>query len=364
MAHIAIDARIINSTTGRYVERLLSYLEEIDTVNHYSVIVPHKDKEYWKPRSPRMTIVTADIPNYSFAEQVAYKRLLDELNPDLVHFCMPQQPVLYRGKKVTSFLDLTLLRTYSSDKQWLVFRFKQLVGRWLFKRVARSSAHIITISDYVKHDLAAFAHIPLETITTTYLAGDTTTTDSKEYPLPGKDYLLYVGRQSDHKNIRRLAEAHQALLVTHPDTWLILAGKMDDSARANQMLFNEQGYKNIHFTDFIPDDQLNWLYEHAQAYVFPSLMEGFGLPGLEAMAHNTPLVSSNATCLPEIYGDAAHYFTPTNVQDMTRAITDVLEDEALRDRLISAGASQVKKYSWEKMARETLAVYKQVLSQD
>jgi glycosyltransferase involved in cell wall biosynthesis len=115
------------------------------------------------------------------------------------------------------------------------------------------------------------------------------------------------------------------------------------------------------FTDFVEDAQLNWLYAHASAYIFPSLMEGFGLPGLEAMSHGTPVISSNSTCLPEIYGNAAHYFDPKSVDDMTRAITEVLGNEKLRQQLSISGYEQIKKYSWSKMAQQTAEVYKSVL---
>jgi len=90
-------------------------------------------------------------------------------------------------------------------------------------------------------------------------------------------------------------------------------------------------------------------------------MEGFGLPGLEAMEHGTPVVSSNATCLPEVYGQAAHYFTPTDTSDMADAIDQVLADEKLRTRLSKAGFKQIKKYSWKKMASQTHKVYESVL---
>jgi glycosyltransferase involved in cell wall biosynthesis len=92
-------------------------------------------------------------------------------------------------------------------------------------------------------------------------------------------------------------------------------------------------------------------------------MEGFGLPGLEAMGHGTPVISSNATCLPEIYGKAAHYFDPTSVDDMTRAITEVLGNEKLRQKLSIDGYEQIKKYSWKKMAEQTLKVYETVLKE-
>jgi glycosyltransferase involved in cell wall biosynthesis len=97
------------------------------------------------------------------------------------------------------------------------------------------------------------------------------------------------------------------------------------------------------------------------AYIFPSLSEGFGLPGLEAMTHGAPVVSSNATCLPEIYGDAAHYFDPLSVEAMVIAISEVLNDKALRQKLITAGQMQVNKYSWQRMAEQTLDVYRKVL---
>ena len=121
------------------------------------------------------------------------------------------------------------------------------------------------------------------------------------------------------------------------------------------------GIKDVHFTGFIPDQQLAWLYNNAQAYAFPSLSEGFGLPGLESMHYNCPLISSNATCLPEVYGDAAHYFDPNKVEDIARAIKEVLGDKNLKKNLIANGKKQIQLYSWKKMAQETLETYKQVL---
>jgi len=109
------------------------------------------------------------------------------------------------------------------------------------------------------------------------------------------------------------------------------------------------------------DEYVNWLYENTSAYVFPSLMEGFGLPGLEAMGNGAPVVSSNATCLPEVYGDAAHYFDPTSVTDMAKSIDEVLSDETLRKKLIKNGFEQIRKYSWEKTSQQTHDVYMKVL---
>lgn len=362
--HIVIDARIINSSTGRYVERLLHYLQQVDAVNDYTVLVPTKDKDFFQPFAPNFTVKTADFANYSLSEQLGFKTFLEKLHPDLVHFCMPQQPILYRGAHITTVHDLTLLSTYNSDKNWLIFHAKQLVGRFVFKYIGKTSRHIITPSQYTKDEYVRFARIPAEKVTVTYEAADTFIDQLQPYKHPFDRYLLYVGQQSDYKNIRRLGSAHQRLLDTYPDLGLILVGKMTDSHRKNKACFDAKGYKNILFTDFIPDAQRDWLFANCAAYVFPSLMEGFGLPGLEAMGYGAPVISSAATCLPEIYEDAAYYFDPTDTLDMARAISDVLATPQLRDSMIIKGKRQVEKYSWRRMAEQTHAIYLQALSEE
>lgn len=301
--------------------------------------------------------MAADFKNYSFGEQLGFKAFLEKLQPDLVHFCMPQQPILYKGTHVTTVHDLTLLQTYNSDKNWLVFHAKQLVGRYVFKKIGQTSAHILTPTQYVKDDYIAFAGIPSEKVTVTYEAADVFADKLKPYKHRFKQFILYVGQQSDYKNIRRLGDAHQKLLAAHPDLGLILVGKKTAAHVKNERYFADKGYKNILFTGFIEDDQRDWLYKNCTVYAFPSLMEGFGLPGLEAMGYGAPVASSKATCLPEVYGDAAYYFDPTDTDDIARAIHDILSNEQLRRGLITKGHQQVKKYSWRRMAQKTHQVY-------
>jgi glycosyltransferase involved in cell wall biosynthesis len=359
--HIAIDARIINSSTGTYVERLLHYLQEVDTVNRYTILVPTKDLTFFTPTNKNFHIMAADFKNYSFAEQVDFKRSLDDLAPDLVHFCMPQQPVLYQGKHITTVHDLILLNTYNSDKNWFVFHAKQLVGRYVFKKIGQTSARIITPTQYVKDDYVRFAGIPPDKVTVTYEAADVFTDKIKPYKHPFKRFLLYVGQQSDYKNIRRLGDAHQKLLEKYPDLGLILVGKKTAAHLENEAYFTRKDYKNILYTGFIEDAERDWLFANCAAYVFPSLMEGFGLPALEAMGYGAPVASSNASCLPEVYEDAAHYFNPIDSNDIARAINDILSNETLRKELIKKGKKQNKKYSWRRMAKQTHAIYESVL---
>lgn len=359
--HIAIDARIINSSTGRYVERLIHYLQNIDKENNYTILVPSKDLDFFKPSNPNFIVKAADFDNYSFGEQIGFKKFLEDLSPDLVHFCMPQQPVLYKGKHVTTIHDLILLNTYNSDKNWLAFRLKQLVGRYVFKKVGKTSSHIITPSQFTKKEYIKFAGIPESKVTVTYEAADVSVDSLKPYRHPFKEFVMYVGQQSDYKNIKRLGDAHQKLLEKHPDLGLILVGRKNAGVLQTETYFNKRGYKNILFTGFIEDSERDWLYSNCTSYVFPSLMEGFGLPGLEAMAYGAPVVSSNATCLPEIYGDAAHYFDPTNVEDIAYAIDKVISSDALQKDLIKKGNKQIEKYSWQKMAKQTYEIYMNVL---
>ena len=361
--HIAIDARIINSTTGRYVERLLTYLETLNSPHQFSVLVPEKDKDYWKPTKDNFTVVVADFQQYTFAEQLGFNTFLRQLKPDLVHFCMPQQPFMYTGKAVTTIHDLNLLHIRDNDDMSSpVLRFKQLVFRTLLHRVIAHSTYIITPTKYVAKDVRKFHRIPTSRIIQTYESADLVSTKSKPVSkYKNTPFLLMVGRTESYKNHRNVIEALQALLWKHPKLRLVIVGKRDASSREIEAWALENGYRNVDFFGFATDDQLAWLYEHCEAYVFASFMEGFGLPGLEAMKHGAPVASSNRTTLPEVYGNAAIYFNPDDAAEMIEVIGKVLSNKKLRKQLITAGEKRVAMYSWKRMAEQTLAVYNKAL---
>lgn len=360
---IAIDARIINSSTGRYVERLVTYLQEVDKENEYIVLVPSKDKGFWKPTADNFSVVTVDYKNYSFGEQIGFCRFLYDLGVDLVHFCMPQQPLLYTKPHVTTIHDLTLLKTYNSDKNWFVYHLKQAVGRVLFYVIGHTSKRIIAISQFTKRDFLGHSKISPEKVDLTYEAADLLSSKPirPEQIAADTKFLLYVGQQSDYKNIRRLMQAHQVLRATRPDLELVLVGSLNEAVKRNKSWAEEKGLQGIVFTGFVSDDELAWLYQNCQSYVFPSLMEGFGLPGLEAMIHGAPVASSSATCLPEVYGVAAKYFNPTSVKDMANVVAEIIDSKDVQKDLIAKGKVQAAKYSWKRMAEQTKAVYDKAL---
>lgn len=363
MAHIAIDARIINSSTGRYVERLLTYLEQLDTPHEFSVLVPSKDRLYWQPRKSNFKLRTIDYANYSFAEQIGFKRYLDQLQPDLVHFCMPQQPAFYSGGAVTTVHDLTQLRlTEVDDMPLVLLRFKQQVFKWLLNRIARQNRHIITPSQYTKRDFIELTGISDRKVSVTYESADDLSPKPRAVTrLQNRPFLLYVGRAEPYKNNRNLIRAHQLLLSKLPDLQLVIVGKKDTFRDRDIAWVGEQGYKNVVFYGYADNAELAWMYRHCQAYVFPSFMEGFGLPGLEAMRHQAPVVSSDSTSLPEIYGTAALYFDAHNHIDMAAKIEQVVTDPQLAAELRQKGSQQAAKYSWLRMAEQTLAIYEAAL---
>ena len=364
--HIAIDARGLRTSSGRYVERLIHYLQKIDSSNTYTILLSPKDFDTWQPTNPHFQKVPCPYKDFSWAEQIELKKQLEELAPDLVHFAMVQQPVWYtKSPVVTTMQDLTTVRFKNPDKNPVIFWIKQQIYAWLNRRVARKSAHIITISQFVKQDIIGFTGISPDKITVTLESADELPSGGKPIAqLVGKQFIMYVGRPTPHKNLRRLIDAFVLLQNTYPNLYLALAGKKDGNYARHEAYIQDNHISNVVFTDFIPDEQLRWMYEHTKAYCFPSLSEGFGLPGLEAMLHGAPVVSSDATCLPETHGEAAHYFNPYDTNDIARAIDDVLSSDKLRQQLIKRGHRHVRSFSWERMARQTLEVYEQATTRD
>jgi glycosyltransferase involved in cell wall biosynthesis len=362
MPRIVIDAREFKTSSGRYVERLIYNLQQLDNTNQYLVLLKPEDTDKWTANSPNFTKVSCPHKEFSFSEQLGLNKQIKGLKADLVHFTFAQQPINYGGRVVTTIHDLTTIRFINPAKNRLVFKFKQKVYEHVVRHVARKSVSIIVPSKFVKDDLVEFAKISPDKVTVIYEAAEAIQEAAEPLiEVDGKPFLMYVGRPTPHKNLERLIQTFTELKASYPDLTLLLAGKQDANYKRIEASVKKQGISQVVFAGQVSEGQLKWLYEHCSAYVLPSLSEGFGLPGLEAMIHGAPLVSSNATCLPEIYGEAANYFDPLSVPSMVKAITEVLSDNSLRQKLVAAGKVQVSKYSWRKMAEQTLEIYNKSL---
>lgn len=360
---ILIDARQSGTSTGRYIDKLIEHLHGLKPEFEIIVLSKTERKQFFKDTAPSFKFVACDIKEFSFAEQLALKKQIEHLAPDLVHFGMTQQPLLYKGKTITTIHDLTTARFVNPSKNFAVFKFKQVIYRRVIKIVAKKSNKILAISNYVKDDLVNFSNIDPSKVTVTLEAADKITETAEPIKnLTSKVFISYVGKPLPHKNLPRLIEAFQIMRSQNPMLYLALVGKTDSIYREIAKSVNSKGINNVIFTGFISEAQLKWLYQNTAAYVFPSLSEGFGLPGVEAMVHGAPVAASTATCLPEIYGEAALYFDPENTQEMAAQITKIVDNKALSQSLVEKGYKQAAKYSWDKTAKQTLEVYRQILS--
>ena len=180
-------------------------------------------------------------------------------------------------------------------------------------------------------------------------------------------FLLYAGRISPHKNVVRIIEAFSALKAElekeelFPGLKLIIIGdELSKHPDLRRTVVRSRMQNDVRFMGFVPIEVLRIFYDAAKIFVFPSLYEGFGLPPLEAMAHGTPVVTSNTSSLPEVVGNAAVLVNPENVFEIMRALHRVLLDQALRDKLKERGYEQAKRFSWDASARQILRVYHEV----
>lgn len=231
-------------------------------------------------------------------------------------------------------------------------------GRWyrlLFRSVASSAQLLLTISEFSKGRLAqalghagiGFQVVPCAATHMTSIVPDTSVI--QRLGLTQTPYLLAVGSLNPTKNLPALIAAFRAL--PDADLRLVLVGAGNTGVFSGPASHTTPDARVV-ATGAIDDGQLAALYANARAFVFPSLYEGFGLPPLEAMLLGCPVVSSSAASMPEICGDAALYFDPGSIADMTTALTRIVSDEALRIDLKQRGAARAQQFTWSKAARQ------------
>lgn len=301
----------------------------------------------YKTVKPRPAWTQFALPAYLF---------LDKNKPDVFFSPTHYAPRFARIPRVTSVMDIAYLlypETFNKDDLY------QLVN-WTMYSVKKSKK-IITISQNSKNDIISRYHLKNDKVEVVYPGVKPDKEDMSEenikekYNIDGK-YMLFVSTLQPRKNLTRLIEA---------------LSKIEKSVKIKLVVVGRKGWKyeeilsapkkygvedKVIFLNFVPDEDLTLLYKEAELFVMPSLYEGFGLPVLEAMKNGCPVAASNTSSLPEAGGDAAAYFDPDSVEDMATVITDVLKDKKMQENMRKKGFEQVKKFSWEKSARETLKI--------
>lgn len=367
---IVIDGRLWGETgIGRYIRNLVSNLQRIDRTNRYCILLLKKDFQKLK-FTDNFEKTLADFHWYGVGEQIKLPKLLNNLNPDLVHFPHFNVPIFYHGEFVVTIHDLIHqhFQMYRATTHGpLTYALKKLGYEKVFSHAVNQARNILTPSNFVKKQLLERykfennkIEVTYEGVETSFVALMRQVRKQDIEKILGKykiksPYIFYVGNAHPHKNLPRLIRAFMKVKEKFPDYQLVLSGP--DHYFWNKIKKNVSNPRGLIFTGFVTDEELVTLYKNAQAFIMPSLEEGFGIPVLEAMVCSCPVVSSDAASLPEVGGKAVVYFDPEKEEDMFRKIAGVLSDEKLRRELIQKGQERYKQFSWQQLAEKTLKIY-------
>jgi len=350
---IGIDARNDGTGVGRYTFSLVRELAKLDTDNEYTLFLNARRYRSYDPPGPNFRTVEADIPWFGVREQVQLPRLIARERLDLVHFPHLTVPLLLTTPFVVTVHDLNYLDADATARP-AVLR----AGYRLELLKAKRARRLIAVSEHTRGEVVRRLGVDPARIAVTYEAADAPAVEPDQDTLDryGIDapFFLYVGAAYPYKNLARLIEA---FALVEGDYRLVLAGDQEDFGPA----LKEQASERVIFTGPVSEPELAALYAGALAYAFVSLSEGFGLPGLEAMAAGVPVVAARAGSLPEVYGGAARWCAPSHAGAIAAALTSVAADEELRRQLIEDGRRRATEFSWARTAEQTLAVYHEAL---
>ncbi len=362
---IGLDARLTYYTHGgisNYIRHLAATLPGLDPANEYVIFLSRKAREAL-PAPANARRADCRTPAHHRFERFALGVELLPHRLDLLHspdFIPPHGPF----RSVITIHDLTFLRY----PQFLTAESRRYYNDQIHAAVQRADA-ILADSDATRVDMLELLRVPADKVATVHLAPD-----DRFRPLPAEAvdavatrhnipilYLLFVGTFEPRKNVVGLLTAYAQLPGDVPP--LVLVGNQGWLFDETMNRIRELGLAGrVHIIQDVPADDLPALYCGACALVLPSHYEGFGLPVLEAFACGTPVVIADRASLPEIAGGAAALCDPDDPASIAHAIQTVLTDSAYRQTLIAKGRARVKEFSWEKCARETLAVYRSVIS--
>ncbi len=361
---------------GHYLQRLLEGLQSVDKDNEYLVLVSKENRHLFPVHAPNFKQVVLPFrhdprwimrPLYFFWQNFLFGRFARRFGVDVLH--IPNLVPLFRKPipTVVTLHDFAEHYTTRYDS-----RFRQWYRKKLPAAIVRCVDAIITISEHSKRDLLSLFKAEERRVHVIYEAAGVSAckierTDAMlrflEQHHIASPYALYVGNALPHKNLSVLVRAFGLLKnrAGCDEIRLVFAGGFGAYKQALQALATDLGVQdNIIFTGYVEEEILKQLYMMATCFVFPSKYEGFGLPLLEAMQFDLPVIAARSSCLPEIAGDAAAYADPDDAGEWAEQIERVMLDEELRRQMIVSGQKRCSGFSWELCAQETVDVYRQV----
>jgi glycosyltransferase involved in cell wall biosynthesis len=365
---IAIDASTISTQGGprSYVLGLLDALGRIDKENNYVVFYNdpvHMGRFPWA----REIVLPGRSPLCRlWREHVALPMACRREKVDLLHGPKSAVPFWSSCPTVVTLHDLIPITHPETET-----RAAQLYWRLQIPIAARRASFIITDSDHARREIVEMFGVAVGCIAVTPLGYPPAMDEPpdpvrnaalrKRYGLPDS-YILYVGTIQPRKNLDMLIEAFARLhREGSTEKKLVIAGRKGWLYEKLFARISALGLeREVLFTGFLPDEDLPGLYDGACLFVYLSFFEGFGLPPLEAMSRGVPVVTSNTTSLPEVVGDAGITVSPRSLDDVVEAMRRVLADADLAGRMRQAGKVRASQFSWDRTARETIAIYRQV----
>lgn len=366
---IGIDLRLWNQTgVGRYIRNLVLNLQKIDNKNNYVIFARSDDLKdiESKIKNPNWKIVTANIRWHSLREQYELPKILNKENLDLVHFPYFSVPILYKKPFVVTIHDLIVHHFPTGKASTLpipLYKAKRIGYKRVIRHAVKNSKKIIVPLNAVKTDLIHAFSIREEKIIVTYEGVDSQVSNPNlQIPRENKygKFFLYVGNAYPHKNLERLIDAFEIFKKNsdNKDVKLLLVGKDDFFYKR---LEKKVKNSSIIFLHDISDEKLAGFYSSAIALVLPSLMEGFGLPAIEAMSNNCLVMASGIPSFKEVCLDSAIYFDPLSSSSISKRMHEVNENgkDFYKPRILKA-KQRLKLFSWEKMSAQTLKVYESI----
>jgi len=360
---IGIDARLINQTgVGRYIRNLISYLAPIDKKNEYTVFLNPDSFGSYRTPNDRWHKVRVDVRWHTLKEQLLMPYIYWRSRLDLVHVPYFSIPVLYLRKYVVTIHDLTVLHVYTGRASTLpgpLYHLKRAGFYAIISIGLNFAKSIIAVSQATKNEIIDHFHINPDKISVTYegvdrnISGNSGRNTKPVIPVP---YFLYVGNAYPHKNLEMLLTAFKRFLLQIDRKFrLVLVGRNDIFYQRLVRLAGSMGLSDsITFFGEANDIQLANLYSHAIAFIFPSLMEGFGLPALEAAGCGCPLIMSDIPVFHELVGNRAVFFDPKSSDGLADLLIRFVSKNDFGKTY--SGFSD-KRFDWRKLAEETLKIY-------
>jgi len=349
---IGIDIRMINhSGIGTYINNLVPLIIKKNPKVKFYLIYNKKNIVEWKKLYSNTVFVLFNSKIYSLSEQFEFYKINKY---SLKLFWSPHYnfPIMANTKVIVTVHDILHL----VDKDLSIF--KKMYSSFMFFLLKRKASKIIADSQFTKSEIINYLKVENDLVDVIYLGIDKFF--EKKHQNSDGNFLLYVGNIKKHKNLKTLLKAFN--LLNDTNFRLYIVGEYQ-SLRSpdNEVLDLIAKNDNILLKGRVDNEKLREYYSNAQALIFPSLYEGFGLPPLEAMACGCPVIASDKASIPEICSDAVLYFKPIDVNGLVKQINTLLSDDKLKNKLIKSGYIQSEKYSWDNSADKIIYLIRDII---